>query len=591
MSALPNLEYKVLKIPHNRQEFYSNFLRSFGWQVQSMQETVDSVTDRSFGTSSNIGGGSMSGTIHGVPGTDISHIHGSTQSHSWGTQMGMGVTRVHTVLTVTYTRDLTLPSRDRLAWLEQQCWPHVNAYFARVDASPSYDTNWTEWQSYAWFGHRGHNLMAAGTEALPPASAKFTSLKVAFGVTKGAASGLEFHMALDLDRRKGLWCQAAVYLVNDRGLHLKDADRAYADRLGRVAATTFLKPSYDGARFGDIELFLPYDQLHLTKSRATLGYYAAIIDISTDSQIARTNVREFSYHRRFLGSIEAAELGTGSLETFGGPPPGTPAGAPPITSPKAAAPGKASAPTPSDPAAPAPPSGKPAAPAETPSAPAGPKPSAPAKTPSASPGPKPAVARPTPTAAPPAKKEALSLPPLTPLREEEWTRRTMEGFGWTELTEDRRRYLEGQRAKTPAARQKALKAALTINPKEPAYWAAVAFDPKTGCYDIKVLEEGLRVAPGSWILEQALATAYFQTRQIEKARAIVEKLSASAAGPAERRGLLILRALLAEHDNDYVTAIRLHDEADELIADPETRKYLAGFHQKRLRELMKAERG
>ncbi len=149
----------------------------------------------------------------------------------------------------------------------------------------------------------------------------------------------------------------------------------------------------------------------------------------------------------------------------------------------------------------------------------------------------------------------------------------------------------------PAARQKALKAALELNPNEPTYWAAAAFDPKTGIYDVKVLEDGLKAVPGSWLLNRTLATAYFQSCQIERVRAIVDTLSASAGGPAggptggsaERRGLLVLKGLLPEHDKDYRTAIRLHDEADALITDPETRKHLVGFHQKRLRELMKAK--
>lgn len=64
---MPPLEYKVLKMPHHRQEFYSYSLRCFGWQVQGMQENVDSVVSRSFGTTTNTGVGHQNATLWHLP--------------------------------------------------------------------------------------------------------------------------------------------------------------------------------------------------------------------------------------------------------------------------------------------------------------------------------------------------------------------------------------------------------------------------------------------------------------------------------------------------------------------------------------------
>ena len=171
---MPPFEYKVLKMSHNRQEFYSDLLMSFGWQVQGISENVDKVETRSFGTTLTTGTGRQNATFWHHPRTYNTTMSGYSTTRGWSSQMGNEVTTMKTSLSVTYQRDLGLPNRDRLAQFENQCLTCANRYLARLDSGggQGYE-NWADWQSYSYFKRKGQNLMRAGTEALSQATARF----------------------------------------------------------------------------------------------------------------------------------------------------------------------------------------------------------------------------------------------------------------------------------------------------------------------------------------------------------------------------------------------------------------------------------
>ena len=217
--------------------------------------------------------------------------------------MGNQVTNVKTALSVTYQRDLAMPHHGRLAQMESQCWPFVNQYLARLDAGEADNTNWRQWQSYAYLSKKAQNLLQIGTESPVPATGTFSKLEASHsqGITT-------FCFSFSLQNRKDMNCLVVVYLKNGDGNSLRDADACYDDGQGNVAVVSFVKPRYNDSRWDDFKLTIPWDQLHIEKRSETVRYYAALVDISTDSEIVRTSPREFSYSRSFFGKTEVAEL-------------------------------------------------------------------------------------------------------------------------------------------------------------------------------------------------------------------------------------------------------------------------------------------
>jgi hypothetical protein len=320
---MPPFEFKVLRMPFNRQEFYSYFLRSFGWQVQGMQESVDRVETRSFGTTLSTGTGHQNATFWHHPYTNNTTMSGRSYSTGWSSQMGNQVTNVKTSLSVTYQRDLAMPNHDRLAQLEAQCWPFVNAYFGRLDSGLKDDINWREWQSYAYLSKRAQNLIATGTEFPAKATGRFTKLEASH---EGNATTFTF--SFSVQNRKDMNCLVVVHLTDGEGNSLGDSDACYGDRSGNVAVTSFVKPRYDDSTWDDFKLTIPWDQFHIKKRSETVRYYAALVDISTDSEIVRTTPGQFSYSRSLFGTEEVSELPADPLVTIGNtpqPPKPTPA--------------------------------------------------------------------------------------------------------------------------------------------------------------------------------------------------------------------------------------------------------------------------
>ncbi len=331
---MPPFEYKIQKMPHNRQDFYSYFLRSFGWQVQSMAENVDRVETKSFGTTLNTGTGHQNATFWHHPYTNNTTMSGRTYNHGWSSQMGNQVTNIKTALSVTYQRDLAMPHYDQLAQLEAQCWPFVNAYFGKLDSGAADNTNWREWQSYAYLSKKAQNLLQSGTESPVQATGRFCKLEASHSRDRTT-----FTFSFSLQNRKDMNCLVIVYLKNNDGHFLRDADACYDDRQGNVAVACFVKPRHNDSSWNDFQLTIPWDQYHLKERQEVVQYYAALVDISTDSEIVRTTPRQFLYSRSFFGKMEVAELPSDHVESIGHLPQPTLARTP------APAPAPASAPT------------------------------------------------------------------------------------------------------------------------------------------------------------------------------------------------------------------------------------------------------
>lgn len=106
-------------------------------------------------------------------------------------------------------------------------------------------------------------------------AARFDSLWVEFGVTENNLPGMRIHFRFLTYNMKDTAASVAVYFLynNIDGGTLKDKNNQYVSASGDVAAYADIKPGFDTAYYNDLQLFIPYSELHLNP-----GNYELLMD-------------------------------------------------------------------------------------------------------------------------------------------------------------------------------------------------------------------------------------------------------------------------------------------------------------------------
>lgn len=78
-------------------------------------------------------------------------------------------------------------------------------------------------------------------------------------------NGMILHMNMEVQRMKGKKCLVMAFFYDENGRALKDKNQKYAFN-GLVADTAHIVNAYEGARWQDFKLKMPYSELHLTGS-------------------------------------------------------------------------------------------------------------------------------------------------------------------------------------------------------------------------------------------------------------------------------------------------------------------------------------
>jgi len=189
----------------------------------------------------------------------------------------------------------------------------------------------------------------------------------------------------------------------------------------------------------------------------------------------------------------------------------------------------------------------------------------------------------------PVPAPVVKKPPLT---KKERMEKFAQGAGWTEITEDRRLYIEGIFLSTDgklSAAMKNFKQALELAPNEDTYWSAVSMAlVNQGKMEesIAMLEKGLKQLPDSVLLEASLGQRYISLKDFTRAEAIASELEKTSL-PYAAYNALMLRACSAEQQGKYKDAINLFDQAD---AKTDGSNPLTGLGQQRCQEMMKRKK-
>ncbi len=117
-----------------------------------------------------------------------------------------------------------------------------------------------------------------GVSGPPPVGGHIEEIWKEFDVVQDGRLGMRIHVWFSLAGRRGQACHLAMLYSFVDGQPLKDFNQAYRTAQGDVCVGRGFTPNGDDQRFQDFQLFMPYDELHLTIGRHDLSYRACLYD-------------------------------------------------------------------------------------------------------------------------------------------------------------------------------------------------------------------------------------------------------------------------------------------------------------------------
>ncbi len=78
--------------------------------------------------------------------------------------------------------------------------------------------------------------------------------------------GMKIHVKFDINGMQNRRGQAAAYFYYTNGNPLKDTNGRCCTSDGNVATHVDFTPNYDNCSFNDLSIFMPYSELHQSKS-------------------------------------------------------------------------------------------------------------------------------------------------------------------------------------------------------------------------------------------------------------------------------------------------------------------------------------
>jgi hypothetical protein len=126
--------------------------------------------------------------------------------------------------------------------------------------------------------------------------AKFEKVWVDYNVKEGGENGMRIHVKFEVTGMEGVDSYLMVYFQKEDGTNLSTSSSLYGSKDGRVAAKRALKPGYDVTVYKDLDVFIPYSELNLSKGKYNLKMD---IDVADDDEvlIQHLGYHEFQYEK------------------------------------------------------------------------------------------------------------------------------------------------------------------------------------------------------------------------------------------------------------------------------------------------------
>ncbi len=101
-------------------------------------------------------------------------------------------------------------------------------------------------------------------------SAKFDRMWIDYDVTEGGKLGMRIHVKMMVYGMKNVDGYLAIYFSKKDGAKLYGNNESYRSKDGQIAVYMPVKPGYDPADYDDLQIFMPYSELTLTKGTYNL---------------------------------------------------------------------------------------------------------------------------------------------------------------------------------------------------------------------------------------------------------------------------------------------------------------------------------
>lgn len=127
------------------------------------------------------------------------------------------------------------------------------------------------------------------------AKAKFDKVWVDYNVTEDGERGMRIHVKFEVSNMEGVDSYLMVYFEESDGTKLTTSSSLYG-KDGNVVAKRALKPGFDVTVYKDLDIFMPYSALNLSKGKYNLKMD---VDLADDDQnlIQHLGYHEFEYEK------------------------------------------------------------------------------------------------------------------------------------------------------------------------------------------------------------------------------------------------------------------------------------------------------
>lgn len=126
--------------------------------------------------------------------------------------------------------------------------------------------------------------------------AKINSIWVDYDVTRSGRKGMLIHIDFEIKGLKGHAINPVAYFSYEDGTDLADRDGYYCTVDGQVSVSSETRATYDYSTWENFAMFMPYDQLHVTrKKRTSLSFMVQIRDETSGNMLVGSDNHYFTY--------------------------------------------------------------------------------------------------------------------------------------------------------------------------------------------------------------------------------------------------------------------------------------------------------
>ena len=131
------------------------------------------------------------------------------------------------------------------------------------------------------------------------ASATFGRMWVDYNVTQSGRKGMKIHIKCNVLNMKGQEGYIAFYFQKKDGTKLTTSNRTYRsnERAGQVAVYFEISPGFDNTAYEDAQVFIPYDELNLTRGAYDLQMDVDLIE-KDGTLIQHMSFYDFLYEKK-----------------------------------------------------------------------------------------------------------------------------------------------------------------------------------------------------------------------------------------------------------------------------------------------------